>query len=129
MDWKDKRPNRSRNLFESFFYAFSGIFSAVKKERNLQIHLISALFIIFLGWFLSLTWIEWLFISFAIGGMVALELVNTAIERVVDLATADLHPLAKQAKDIAAGAVFIYAILAIIVGSVIFIPKLSHYFW
>ncbi len=68
--------------------------------------------------------IEWMFISFAICGVLALELVNTAIERVVDLVTKDIHPLAKQAKDVAAGAVLLYAILSVIIGCIIFLPKI-----
>ena len=59
---------------------------------------------------------EWLFILVAIVGTITLELVNSAIERVVDLVTTEYHPLAKQAKDIAAGAVFVYAIFSVIVG-------------
>ena len=55
---------------------------------------------------------------------VLLELMNTAIERTVDLCTEDFHPLAKQAKDIAAGAVFVYAILSVIIGCIIFLPKI-----
>jgi undecaprenol kinase len=68
--------------------------------------------------------VEWLFVIFAIGGMFALELLNTAIERLVDLVTMEYHPLAKQAKDIAAGAVFLYAIFSVIVGFIIFIPRI-----
>jgi undecaprenol kinase len=66
-------------------------------------------------------------VLFAIGGMLSLELMNTAVERVVDLATKDYHPLAKQAKDIAAGAVFIYAALSVIIGAIIFLPKIIVY--
>lgn len=57
-------------------------------------------------------------------GMLSLELLNTAIERVVDLATEEYHPLAKQAKDIAAGAVLVYAIVSVIIGGVILLPKI-----
>jgi len=65
-----------------------------------------------------------MFISFAICGVLALELVNTAVERVVDLVTKEFHPLAKQAKDIAAGAVLLYAILSVVIGCIIFLPKM-----
>ena len=61
---------------------------------------------------------------FLIGGMLSLELMNTAIERAVDLITKDYHPLAKAAKDAAAGAVFVYALLSVIIGLIIFIPKI-----
>jgi undecaprenol kinase len=76
------------------------------------------------SYYFSITKTEWLFILVAIGGMFALELVNTAIERLVDLVTAEYHPLAKQAKDLAAGAVLVYAILSVGIGMVIFLPYL-----
>lgn len=63
-------------------------------------------------------------IAFCIGLVISLELINTAIERVVDLVTSEYHPLAKEAKDIAAGAVFVAAILSIVIGGIIFIPKI-----
>ena len=78
--------------------------------------------------FFSLNWLEWLFILVAIVGTITLELVNSAIERVVDLVTTEYHPLAQQAKDIAAGAVFLYAIFSIIVGIIIFLPKVMNVF-
>jgi len=90
----------------------------------MKIHCLVASIVIILGGFYGLSAIEWMFISFAIGGVLALELLNTAIERVVDLVTEELHPLAKQAKDIAAGAVLIYAILSVVIGSIIFFPKI-----
>jgi len=65
-----------------------------------------------------------MFISCAICGVLALELVNTAVERVVDLVTKEFQPLAKQAKDVAAGAVLLYAILSVVIGCIIFLPKM-----
>ena len=112
-------------LVKSFSFACQGILEAVRTERNIQIHVVAMLVVVFFGWYFSLNGMEWLFILAAIAGTIALELVNSAIERVVDLVTDQIHPLAKQAKDIAAGAVFIYAIFSIIVGLIIFLPKLG----
>lgn len=120
MDSLDKC--KKNPILSSFSYAVSGILTAIKAERNMRFHLISSLIAIGLSIYFSITKIEWFFILFAIGGMFALELINTAIERVVDLVTTEYHPFAKQAKDIAAGAVFIYAILSAIVGILIFMP-------
>jgi undecaprenol kinase len=118
---------RTHSVLKSFSFAFAGIKSAVKKERNLQIHLVISVAVIFLGLIFAISRLEWIMVLFAIGGMLSLELMNTAVERVVDLATKDYHPLAKQAKDIAAGAVFIYAALSVIIGAIIFLPKIIVY--
>jgi undecaprenol kinase len=113
---------RLKPIWHSFSYAITGIFTAVKQERNMRFHLLSSVLVVGISFYFSITATEWLFILFAVGGMFALELVNTAIERVVDLAAPDFHPLAKQAKDVAAGAVFVYAILSVVIGIVIFSP-------
>jgi undecaprenol kinase len=101
MDWSAK----AKKVLKSFSYAFQGIIHALNKERNLKIHLSLTVLVVILGFLFSITKIEWLFILIAIGGVNTLELVNTAIERVVDLVTKEYQPLAKQAKDTAAGAV------------------------
>src|SRR5690554_4171750 len=108
----DKNNKKSANLLHSFRYACFGIIVAAKSERNMKIHLSVAITVIVFSIVFKLSLFEWLFILFAIGGVIALELVNTAIERVTDLASDDFHPLAKEAKDIAAGAVLVYSILA-----------------
>lgn len=123
-DCKDKRPVKSKGVWKSFHFAIQGITHAFVKERNMKIHTVITAVVVALGLWIGLTAIEWLFVIFAIGGVLCLELLNTAIERVIDLISPDYHPLAKQAKDVAAGAVFIYSLLAVIVGVVIFFPKL-----
>lgn len=112
-----------KKILHSFRFAAEGIISAIKKERNMKIHLMTSVAVVLMGIFYSLSIFEWICITFAIGGMLSLELLNTAIERVVDLVTDKYHPLAKQAKDIAAGAVLIYALLSVIIGLFIFVPK------
>lgn len=118
----DYRDNR--RLIKSFTFALEGIRDTFKQERNMKFHSVIAIFVIIMGFLLHVSNLEWIFILFAIGGMLSLELLNTAVERVVDLVTKDNHPLAKQAKDAAAGAVFIYAVLSVIVGCIIFLPKI-----
>ncbi|MEH7437465.1 diacylglycerol kinase family protein [Neobacillus drentensis] len=126
MDLQDKR--KPQPLLGSFSYAVTGILTALLSERNMRIHLISSIVVFLLSIYFSITKMELIVILFAIGGMFSLELINTAIERVVDLVTKEYHPLAKQAKDIAAGAVFLYAVLSVIVGSIIFIPYIFKLF-
>lgn len=123
-DYKDKFTSQSPGLFRSFQNAITGIITAILTERNMKIHFSVAAFVIFASFLFNLTAGEWLLVLFAIGGVIALELINSAIERAVDLTTDEYHLLAKQAKDMAAGAVLVYAILSVIVGLVIFLPKI-----
>ncbi|OLS41650.1 diacylglycerol kinase family protein [Bacillus sp. MRMR6] len=122
MSMASQDNQKTNRLLKSFSFAIHGIGSAIQTERNMRIHLGSTVLVIVLSVFFSISKTEWLFILIAISGMFALELVNTAIERVVDLITEDYHPLAKQAKDIAAGAVFIYALVSVAIGAIIFWP-------
>lgn len=126
MDLNDKQSRLG--FLKSFSYAIAGIATALKSEKNMRFHFYSSIVVLLISYYFSITKMEWLLILFAIGGMFALELVNTAIERVVDLVTGEYHPYAKQAKDLAAGAVFIYAILAVTIGIVIFLPYVLELF-
>ncbi|MEH7178790.1 diacylglycerol kinase family protein [Neobacillus vireti] len=123
MDSHDKAVS----LLKSFSYALTGIKTALWTERNMRIHLLVSIGVICCSYFFSISKLEWLFVIVAIGGIFSLELLNTAIERVVDLITEEYHPLAKQAKDLAAGAVFIYALTAVIIGVIIFVPHILRW--
>ena len=110
-------------LYKSFGYAFQGIFTCICKERNMKIHCMVAALVVIAGLILGISVTEWCICLGLFGMVMALELVNTAVEAVVDLVTEERHPLAKIAKDTAAGAVLIAAIMAAIVGLIIFVPK------
>ena len=110
-------------LYRSFGYAFEGIFTCIRNERNMKIHVVITLLVIIAGFILGLSVTEWCICLGLFGLVMALELVNTAVEAVVDLVTAKRHPLAKIAKDTAAGAVLIAAIMAAVIGLLIFVPK------
>ncbi|EKN64246.1 undecaprenol kinase [Schinkia azotoformans MEV2011] len=115
-----------KRLAASFKYATQGLLHVIKKERNMQIHLSVACIVVFLAYFFSVSKIEWILLLLCIGIVISLESVNTAIERTVDLCTKDMKPLAKQAKDTAAAAVFVFAIISVIIGLIIFtIPFLK----
>lgn len=118
---------KKHSLASSFKFGFQGIGSAFIRERNVQIHSMISVVVIFLGFVFSISRFEWIAVLLAIGGMLALEMLNTAIERTVDLYTADFHPLAKQAKDISAGAVLIFAIISVVIGLIIFVPKILEF--
>lgn len=124
-DSKDKRIQKNSQL-SSFRLAFIGIISAVKKERNLRIHLCFTALVILLGFVFHISVQNWMFLSIAIGLVICMELMNTALERVVDLVTEKYHPLAKQAKDIAAGAVLFAAVIALIIGMFVFVPEIMQ---
>ncbi|MBQ0139938.1 MAG: diacylglycerol kinase family protein [Kurthia sp.] len=109
-------------FLKSFTYAFAGI-RAAAKEQNFCFHLISAVIVSVLAAVTKVSTVEWLVLVLIMALVLSLEMINSAIERVVDLATTEIHPLAKLAKDLAAGAVLIAAGASVIIGLIIFIPK------
>ncbi|AGX05561.1 diacylglycerol kinase [Bacillus sp. NRRL B-14911] len=125
---RDKKPGAGKGLWPVFAAAFAGIGNSLKQERNMRIHALSSAVVIAAGAGFSLSRIEWMFIILAIAGMFALELINTSIERAVDLSTEEWHPLAKQAKDAAAGAVLVFAFASAALGAMIFLPKIWSLF-
>lgn len=116
---------KNRSIIESFNYAVTGIISAIKTERNMKLHYFIALVVIFLSLFFDFTRLEFLALLFSISLVFIAEMINTAIETVVDLVTGDIHPLAKLAKDISAGAVLIAAINSLIVGYLLFFDRIN----
>lgn len=111
-------------LYKSFGYAFEGIFAGIRGERNMKIHCFAAVCVIVARVLFHISVTEWCICLVLFGLILSLELVNTAIEAVVDLVTEDKKPLAKLAKDTAAGAVLIAAVMAAMAGLLIFVPKL-----
>ena len=110
-----------RNPFKD---ALNGIVVTYRGERNLRIHVVLALAAVALGVLLDVSHGEWCWIALCISLVVMAELINTAIEAMVDLASPNKHPLAKKAKDAAAAAVLIAAVFALSVGGMIFLPRL-----
>ncbi|RGS78102.1 diacylglycerol kinase family protein [Coprococcus sp. AF21-14LB] len=122
------RQPKKEPLYKSFGYAFEGIFAGIRKERNMKIHCVAAIGVTAAGILFHISALEWCICLVLFGMIMALELVNTAIEAVVDLVTEEKRPLAKLAKDTAAGAVLIAALMAAAAGLTIFLPKLSQLF-
>ncbi|MFT4601241.1 MAG: diacylglycerol kinase [Arenicella sp.] len=112
----------------SFKFAFEGLAHFFKTEHNAWIHLAAAVVVISAGLYFNLNVLEWLWISLAICLVFICEIINSAIERTVDLASSEVHPLAKQAKDLGAAATIIAAIFAVIVAIFIFAPYLYDLF-
>lgn len=111
-----------KKQLRSFGYAWQGIKSCIGKEQNLSFHLIVTCIVIIAGIAFNITRMEWMIILLCIGVVIAAELFNTAIERLVDLVSPGRHPIAGQVKDIAAGAVLVCAVAAAIIGLIIFAP-------
>lgn len=114
---------KEKNIINSFKYAFEGIFTALKTEKNMKIHVLIMILVIVMGTIFKINKIEWIICIIMFGFVISLELINTAIESTVDLITQEKHPKAKIAKDVSAGAVLISAITSVIVGLIIFVPK------
>ncbi|HEY4552042.1 MAG TPA: diacylglycerol kinase family protein [Bacillaceae bacterium] len=124
---KGKHPFQIRRLSQSFRYAIEGLRKAAASEKNFQLHLIAAVAAVTLGFLFHIDVLEWMFILLCIFGMFALELLNSAIEKTVDLVTSEYRPLAKKAKDFAAAAVLVYAIMTVLIGILIFVPKIAKW--
>ncbi len=117
-----KRQVRSRK--EAFRSALAGWWHVLRTQRNAWIHVLATLSVCALGFWLRLSSLEWAILWLAIGLVWTAEFVNTALEAVVDLASPDLHPLARVGKDVGAAAVLIAAAIAVIIGLLILGPPL-----
>jgi diacylglycerol kinase len=122
------KSSRAATLLLSFRYAFAGIRYLLWTQRNAKIHTALGLAAVALGFLLRIERDEWLVLVLTIALVLAAEGVNTAIEAVVDLASPAYHPLAKIAKDVAAGTVLLIAIASVIVGLILFLPRLLSLF-
>jgi len=111
---------------KSFSYAFRGILNLIKGEHNARIHLMALLFVIVLGIALKIDVEEWISIVIVIGLVFISELFNTAIEKLSDIVNPEWNEKIGRIKDYAAGAVLISAIISLIVGGLIFIPKIME---
>jgi len=115
---------KTRSLGESFLCALAGVVYAFKTQRNIKIHFSAAIIVVLLSFILKLSISEILAISLTVTMVLVAEMINTAIETVVDMYTTEYHPLAKAAKNVAAGAVLISTVNAVIVGYIIFFRKI-----
>lgn len=126
MEKIEELKKKRKKLRNSFKYAFEGVHRELKEEQNLKIHILIMILVIIAGFILKLSPMEWIICIILFGFVIALELINTAIELTVDLAMPEIHPKAKAAKDIAAAAVLISATCSVIIGLIIFLPKIIN---
>ncbi|HJA90286.1 MAG TPA: diacylglycerol kinase family protein [Candidatus Jeotgalibaca merdavium] len=136
MDSKEKNNSSKSNIWKnptflvSFGHAWDGVKLILKEESNMRHHAFIALLPILFGFFFQISGLEWIALISCIFLVVMMEFVNTIFETVVDMVTDyEYHPLAKKAKDIAAGAVLVAAVFSIIVAAIIFLPKILALFF
>ena len=111
-----------KKQLKSFTFAWKGILTCAGHEQNITFHLLAAVVVIVAGFFFHISHVEWMVVMLCIGAVIAAELFNSAIERLVDLVSPEWDKIAGEVKDIAAGAVLVTAIAAAIVGLVVFVP-------
>jgi diacylglycerol kinase len=109
-----------KNFFKSFVYAINGLRFAVRDQRNFRIQLIIAALVVAAGLYFRITGTDWVFVLLAIALVMSLELMNSAVESLVDLVTNERKPLAGKVKDIAAGSVLFASLIALIIGAIVF---------
>ena len=118
--------SKKENVFGSFGYAFQGIGKALKTEPNLRVHIIAGVLVLLAAYFFKFSKTEWLILAITISLVIILELINTAVEVITDMVSPHWSPKAKIIKDVSAASVMVAAILALIVGLVLFLPRISH---
>jgi diacylglycerol kinase (ATP) len=118
-------PGRAPTLLDSFNYAFEGIIHVLRTQRNLRIHFAIAFAVLILALVVNVTKLELIALLISVAFVLIAEMLNTAIEAAIDIATTSFDPMAKLAKDIAAGAVLIAAANAIVVGYLVFAGKVA----
>ena len=115
---------RAESLIDSFRYATAGLRYLIRTQRNARVQSGIAIVTVALAAALRVSRVEWAILTLLIALVLTLEALNTAIEATVDLVTSDFHPLAKIAKDTAAGAVWLMALASVVIGVIIFLPRL-----
>lgn len=118
---------KSKNILSSFKYAFQGIATGIKKERNMLIHILIMIIVIIFGIIFKIDKTEWMICIILFAMVIAGELFNTSIETIVDMITLEKNEKAKIAKDVSAGAVLVLAIGSACIGLIIFVPKIFNF--
>lgn len=117
--------NNRRSLMDAFNNAIEGILYTFKSERNMRIHYLCAVLVLFVSLFFDLEKIEMIALIMLIGGVIICEMFNTAIEKAIDGVSTEFHPLFKVAKDVSAGAVLVSSMVAVIGGYLLFYDKIA----
>lgn len=117
---------KNKNLAKSFKNAMQGVWYVASKERNMKIHITAAVLVLVFSIWLGVSRTEFAILCLTVAVVICCELINTALEVLVDIIVDVYHPKAKIIKDVAAGAVFVSALFSIIIGGTILLEKLIH---
>lgn len=115
-----------KRFFLSFKYSIEGLIYAYRYEQSLWVHAIASIFVIIMGIIFDIKFSEWAILFIALGSILSIELINTAIEAAVDLTTTDIHPLAKIAKDCGSAASFVLTFVSIVIAMFVFGPYITE---
>jgi len=116
--------SKTHSTFSSFSYAFSGIRLALKNEPNIRVHFVVAVLVAVVAYFLKFSRLEWIVLAFTVAFVLILELINTTLEEIVDMVSPGVRQRARVAKDVSAAAVLISALLSVVIGGFLFLPKI-----
>jgi diacylglycerol kinase (ATP) len=120
---KKNKPFSLKERSKGFKYAFEGIKTFFKEEHNARIHLLATIAVIILSIIFPVSRMEAIILTFAVGFVWVAEIFNTAIEKMIDFTSTELNPKIKTIKDLSAAAVLVTALIAVITGCLVFIPK------
>lgn len=112
-----------------FSFAWNGLIQIIKLEKNIKIHFFITVLVLCAGVFFHVSLMEWTILVLVVGFVLVTEIINSVIERVMDYLNPEIHPSAKLIKDISAGAVLLSAIISIVIGLIIFLPKCIELFF
>ena len=115
---------KRQTIFSAFRHAFNGLWYFFLHERNGKVQCIAAVSAIGCGWLLAITAAQWICVLLCIGAVLSLEMMNSALEKLCDIVQEDYHPAIKIVKDVAAGAVLWASVMSIVIGCVIYLPKI-----
>ncbi len=130
MDSKDRNVKKNKNFITSVEFAVTGVKTVFKEERNMRKHVVIGILAVLAGLVFRLERMEWLWLLLAVFLVWIVEVINTVFENVVDMVTeCHFHPIGKKVKDMAAGAVLLTSGFALVVGLILFLPKLWSWFF
>lgn len=130
MDSKDRNVKKNKKFITSVEFAVTGVKTVFKEERNMRKHVVIGILAVLAGLVFRLERMEWLWLLLAVFLVWIVEVINTVFENVVDMVTeCHFHPIGKKVKDMAAGAVLLTSGFALVVGLILFLPKLWSWFF
>ena len=122
-----KSPFSVKDRIMSFQHAFAGFKTLVKDEHNARVHLVVTSVVLFASLYFEISTTEWIVLILCVSSVITTEIINSAIENLADNISTDFHPLIKKAKDLGAAAVLLTSFSSLIIGGIIFVPKMINW--